>query len=200
MTDPLRGAGRTEAIMRTTLELGQEIGYARLSIEAIAARAGAGKHTIYRRWPSKGALFLDSLLSLHESDLEHPDTGDIVADLRTQIHAAIDLLANPPFGPLYQALVGEAQYDPRVAAALNERFITPQAELTVARLKKAQDQGQLAPDFDLSLAMAILSGPLYFRFLITQEPLTHAYVDRVLQALFTGMGNSSSSPTRPGES
>ncbi|MFC8260679.1 TetR/AcrR family transcriptional regulator [Streptomyces sp. NPDC057291] len=191
MTAPHRGAARTEAIMRTTLELGQEIGYAKLSMEAIAARAGAGKHTIYRRWPSKGTLFLDSLLSLHKSSLDYPDTGDIVADLRTQIHAAVDLLGNPPFGPLYQALVGEAQYDPQVANALNERFIGPQADMTVARLKAAQDQGQLSPAFDLSLAMAILSGPLYFQFLITQEPLTHEYVDRVLHALFTGMGKPS---------
>lgn len=174
--------------MRTTLELGQEIGYAKLSIEAVAARAGAGKHTIYRRWSSKGALLLDSLLSLHESDLDYPDTGDIVADLREQIHAAVDLIGRPPFGPLYQALVGEAQYDPRVAAALNERFIAPQTDKTVARLKNAQDQGQLASGFDLDLAMAILSGPLYFRFLITQEPLTHEYVDRILDALFVGMG------------
>ncbi|MFC8075171.1 TetR/AcrR family transcriptional regulator [Streptomyces sp. NPDC057307] len=191
MPTPSRGADRTEAIMRTALELGQEIGYAKLSIEAIAARAGAGKHTIYRRWPSKGALFLDSLLSLHESSLDYPDTGDVVADLRTQIHAAVDLLANPPFGPLFRALVGEAQYDPQVAAALNERFITPQAAMTVARLRTARDQGQLSPTFDLSLAMSILSGPLYFQFLITQEPLTHAYVDRVLAALFTGMGKPS---------
>ncbi|WP_409235694.1 TetR/AcrR family transcriptional regulator [Streptomyces sp. PA5.6] len=188
MTDSPRGTARTEAIMRTTLELGQEIGYAKLSIEAIAARAGAGKHTIYRRWPSKGALLLDSLLSLHRSSLDFSDTGDIVADLRTQMHAALDLLANPPFGPLYQALIGEAQSDPQVAAALNERFITPQAELTVARLKTAREQGQLSPDFDLELAMAILSGPLYFQFLITQKPLTHAYADRIVDALFTGMG------------
>ncbi|WP_439681296.1 TetR/AcrR family transcriptional regulator [Embleya sp. MST-111070] len=191
MTNPSRGADRTEAIMRTTLELGQEIGYAKLSIEAIAARAGAGKHTIYRRWPSKGALFLDSLLHLHASGLDYPDTGDIVADLRAQIHAAVDLLGNPPFGPLYRALVGEAQYDPRVAAALNERFIVPQAAMTVARLETARAQGQLSASFDLDLAMAILSGPLYFQLLITQEPLTHAYVDRVLDALFTGMGNPS---------
>ncbi|NES31703.1 TetR family transcriptional regulator [Micromonospora terminaliae] len=174
--------------MRTTLELGQEIGYAKLSIEAVAARAGAGKHTIYRRWPSKGALLLDSLLSLHKSSLDYPDTGDIFADLRTQIHAAVDLLGNPPFGPLYRALVSEAQHDPQLAAALNERFISPQAAMTVARLETARDQGQLSPDFDLSLAMAILSGPLYFQFLITQEPVTHEYVDRVLRALFTGMG------------
>ncbi|MFE7358384.1 TetR/AcrR family transcriptional regulator [Streptomyces sp. NPDC057543] len=182
-----RAADRTEAIMRTTLELGQEVGYAKLSIEAVAARAGAGKHTIYRRWPSKGALFLDSLLSMNEPGLDYPDTGDVVADLRKQIHAAVDLLGGPPLGPLYQALVVEAQHDPQVAAALNERFITPQADKTVARLKAARDQGQLSPDFDLDLAMAILSGPLYFQFLIAREPLTHDYVDRVIEALFAGM-------------
>ncbi|GAA3199393.1 TetR/AcrR family transcriptional regulator [Dactylosporangium siamense] len=183
-----RGADRTEAIMRATLELGQEIGYAKLSIEGVAARTGAGKHTIYRRWSSKGALLLDSLLSLHEPGLDYPATGDVIADLRTQIYAAVDLLAGPPFGPLFQALVGEAQHDRQLAAALNERFITPQADKTVARLRAARDQGQLSPDFDLDLAMAILSGPLYFQFLITQEPLTHGYVDRILAALFTGMG------------
>lgn len=183
-----RGVDRTETIMRTALELGQEIGYARLSIEAIAARAGAGKHTIYRRWPSKGALLLDALLSLHGVDLNYPDTGDVIADLREQIHAAVDLLSRPRFGPVFQALIGEAQHDPKVAATLNERFILPQTEKTFARLKTAQEQGQLAADFDLDLGMALLSGPLYYHFLITREPLTHDYVDRVLDALFTGMG------------
>ncbi|MFI6450809.1 TetR/AcrR family transcriptional regulator [Streptosporangium amethystogenes] len=183
-----RAADRTEAIMRTTLELGEEIGYARLSIEAVAARAGVGKHTIYRRWPSKAALFLDSLLSLNTSDLDYPDTGDVIADLRRQIHAVIDLLDRPPVGPLYRALIGEALLNPQVAAALNEHFITPQAEKTLARLKAARDQGQLAPGFDLDPAMDILSGPLYFRALIIQKPLTHEYVDRVIDALFAGMG------------
>ena len=182
-----RGAERTDAIMLTTLELGREIGYARLSIEAVAARAGVGKHTIYRRWSSKGALLLDSLLSLNESGLDYPDTGNVVADLRAQIYAAVDLLGGPPFGPLFQALIGEAQRDRQVAVTLNERFIAPQADRTAARLRAARDQGQVAPDFDLELAMAILSGPLYFQLLITQEPLTHEYVDRVLDALFAGL-------------
>ncbi|MFI9595951.1 TetR/AcrR family transcriptional regulator [Nonomuraea sp. NPDC052265] len=186
-----RGADRTEAIMRAALELGQEIGYAKLSIEAVAARAGASKQTIYRRWSSKAALLLDSVLSLNGPALDYPDTGDIVADLRAQIHSAVDLLAGPPVGPLFRALIGEAQHDPQIAAALNERFIAPQADKTVARLRTARDQGQLAPAFDLALAMAILSGPLYFQLLITMEPLTHEYVDRILDALFAGMG-----PTR----
>ncbi|MFF3665854.1 TetR/AcrR family transcriptional regulator [Microtetraspora malaysiensis] len=183
-----RAADRTEAIMRTALELGEEIGYAKLSIEAVATRAGVGKHTVYRRWSSKGALFLDSLLSLNEAHLDYPDTGDVIADLRQQIHAAINLLDRAPVGPLYRALIGEALLNPQVAAALNDHFITPQAEKTVARLKAARDQGQLSPDFDLDLAMGILSGPLYFQALIIQKPLTHEYVDRVIDALFTGMG------------
>lgn len=183
-----RAAARTDAIMRTTLELAQEIGYAKLSIEAVASRAGVGKHTIYRRWPSKGALFLDALLSMNAPDLDYPDTGDVRADLRAQIHAAVDFLARPPMAPMFRALIGEAQHDPAVAAALNDRFTRPQAEKTAARLEKARDEGQLSPDFDLDLAMEILSGPLYFRFLITRQPLTHAYVDRMLDALFTGMG------------
>lgn len=188
MTNARRsGPDLTKAIMRTTLDLGQDLGYAKLSIEAVAARAGVGKHTVYRRWRSKGALLLDSLLSLSDSALDYPDTGDVAADLRNQIYEAIDVLAGTSHSPL-RALVGEAQHDPGVAAALNERFIVPQANKTVARLKSARDQGQLAPDFDLDLAMAILSGPLYFRLLITQEPLTHAYVDRILDALFAGMG------------
>lgn len=173
--------------MQATLDLARESGYARLSMEAVAARAGVGKHTVYRRWPSKGLLFLDSLLSQNEPDLDYPDTGDVMADLRSQIHAAVDLLGGPPWGPLYRALLGEAQHDPTVAAGLNERFIRPQADRTVARLRTAREQGQLSPDFDLDLAMAVLSGPLYFQLLITQEPLTHDYVDRVLDALFAGM-------------
>lgn len=184
---PDRASDRTELIKQTTLELAQEVGFTKLSIEAVAARAGVGKHTIYRRWPSKGALFLDALLPIDERVLAFANTGDIEADLRTQAYASVDLLGRPPFGPLYQALLGEAQHDPSVAAAHNERFIAPQAQRLRARLKLAQRQGHLAPEFDLDLAMAILSGALYFQFLVTQELLTHNYVDRMFSALFAGM-------------
>ncbi len=183
-----RSADRTEAILRATLDLAKEVGYAKLSIEAVAVRAGVGKHTVYRRWPSRGLLFLDAVLSLHTGGLDHRDTGDVVADLREVMTKAAALLSRPPWGPLYQDLVGEAQHDPEVAAALNRRFIEPQAANTLARLESAREQGQLDPDFDLDLAFEILSGPLYFRFLITQEPITDEYIDRVLRALFAGLG------------
>lgn len=180
-------ADRTQTIMRTTLDLALEVGYAKLTIEGVASRAGVGKHTVYRRWPSKGLLFLDSLLSLNEPALDYPDTGDFAADLRQQTYAAVDLLGTPPWNTLYRALVAEAQHDPAVAAGLNDRFIRPQAEKTVARLRIARDRGQVAPDIDLDLAMALLSGPLYFTFLVSGQPVTHEYVDRVQRALFAGL-------------
>jgi AcrR family transcriptional regulator len=196
MTDPrtTRTDDRAEAIMRAALDLAREVGYAKLSIEAVAARAGVGKHTVYRRWPSRGLLFLDAVLSLNTAGLDHRDTGDIVADLREVMTRAADLLGRPPWGPLYQDLIGEAQHDPEVAAALNRRFIEPQTANTLARLTAARDQGQLAPDFDLDLAFEILSGPLYYRLLITQQPLTHDHIDRVLQAVFAGMSPRPQTP------
>ncbi|WP_433041349.1 TetR/AcrR family transcriptional regulator [Dactylosporangium sp. CS-033363] len=182
-----RADDRTDAIRRAALDLAQEAGFAKLSIEKAAARAGVGKHTVYRRWPSKGLLFLDALLSQHEPAFAFPDTGDIVADLRTQTYAAVDLLGRPPWGPLFRSMLGEAQQDPMVAADLNKRFIRPQEEALLARIRTAMDRGQVSPDLDLDMAMAMLSGPLYFRFLITQESVGHDFVDRMLDMLFAGM-------------
>ncbi|WP_218021292.1 TetR/AcrR family transcriptional regulator [Nocardia crassostreae] len=176
---------RTAAILKVTLDLAQEVGYAKLSIEGIAARAGVGKHTVYRRWPSKGALFLDALLSSIEEDLSYPDTGDVVADLRTQMLSATNVLARPPYNTLYAALVGEAQHDPAIAKTLHERFIEPQARRTIDRLCSAQEKGQLPPDLDLEMALTVLYGPLYFIFLLTPETLSADHVNRLLDTVLT---------------
>ena len=189
MTDrrTTRSADRTEAIMRATLEVAQEIGYAKLSIEAVAARAGVGKHTIYRRWPSKGMLFHDSLLGSLEPAADFPETDDVQADFRQRLHATVDLMAGEPWGPLFQALAGEVQHDPAVAASLNERFFGPLEARSAARIERAQAAGQVAADFDPALAQAMLAGPLYYRFLITKEPVTYEFVDGLVDALFAGM-------------
>ncbi|MFK4088458.1 TetR/AcrR family transcriptional regulator [Kribbella sp. NPDC020789] len=178
---------RTETIMRTTLELAQDLGYAKLSIEAVAARAGVGKHTVYRRWPSKGMLFHDSLMALQTPVAVDADTGDLKTDLRTRMHATVDMMTSEPWGPLYGALLGETQHDPVIAESLNERFIRPLAAKTVEAVRAAQDKGQVAAGFDPDVAMEILSGPIYFRLLVTKEPLTYEFVDRVLEGLFIGL-------------
>ncbi|MEU5159070.1 TetR/AcrR family transcriptional regulator [Streptomyces sp. NPDC020875] len=200
-SDPSRGRpDRTATVLETTLELAKEEGYAKLSIERIAARAGVGKHTIYRRWPSKGAVFLDALLSALRTDLSYPDTGDIVADLRTQMSAARTLLGPDAYGPLYAALVGEAQHDPAIATALYERWLQPLTKGTQNRLREAQEQGQLSPDADLDVVVAVLYGPLYYRFLLVPGSYDDRFVDGVLEAVFTGLRPAPEPTTGKGNS
>src|SRR3954452_824138 len=93
-----RGAARTEELLRVTLDLAAEVGYAGLTIEAVARRAGVGKHTVYRRWPSKAALLLDALSRVWTTDLDYHDTGDVRADLREQFLRSAPALASPPIG------------------------------------------------------------------------------------------------------
>ncbi|WP_242882873.1 TetR/AcrR family transcriptional regulator [Actinomadura litoris] len=184
---PPQSPDRTAVIMRTALDLAREVGYAKLSIEGIAARAGVGKHTVYRRWPSKGALFLDAMLSALQTELAYTDTGDIVDDLRKQMNAARELVGGPDFGPLYAALVGEAQHDPAIAEALYERWVEPITERTRTRLRAAQEQGQLSTEYDLDVIVALLYGPLYYRFLLIPGNYDAAFIDSVLRAAFAGL-------------
>lgn len=187
-TDSARGRpDRTDAVLHATLELALEIGYARLSVERIATRAGVGKHTVYRRWPSKGAVFLDALLSVVRTDLSYRDTGDLAADLAVQMRASHDHLVTGKYGPLYAALIGEAQHDPAIAEALHERWLKPLTDGTRARLRKAQDQGQLSPDADLDVVIAVLYGPLYYRYLLVPGSYDEKFVDSVLESVFSGL-------------
>ena len=90
------------AILTAALDLVEEAGYAKTSVEGIAARAGVGKQTIYRWWPSKGAVLLDALLALSEGDegVEPlPDTGDLAADLKHVLRATVEELGNPATTP-----------------------------------------------------------------------------------------------------
>lgn len=182
-----RDPDRTDAVLRATLELAREVGYPKLSIEGIASRAGVGKHTVYRRWPSKGAVFLDAMLAELETELDYRDTGDVVADLREQMNAAREYVSGPQFGQLYAALIGEAQHDPALAKALHERWLVPLTDRTKVRLRAAKQQGQLREDCDLDLVIALLYGPLYYRFLLIPGEYGPSFVDAVLDAAFTGL-------------
>src|SRR5438105_13230411 len=99
------------AILDAVLALCREEGYAKLSVEAIAARAGAGKGTIYRWWPSKGAVLLEALDREAAVAAAFPDTGDLVADVRSTISDVVRFQADPNLGRPLAALVAEAQQD-----------------------------------------------------------------------------------------
>ncbi|MGB2571650.1 TetR/AcrR family transcriptional regulator [Micromonospora citrea] len=188
--DPARRSERSrQAILRATRELVSEVGYAKLSIEAIATRAGVGKQTIYRWWRSKGAVVFDSFLALSEGadGMALPDTGDIEADLKAVLRATVAEFADPAFEAPIRALNLEIAGDPELAAQYREKLAGPVDEAKKERLRSAQRAGQIAADADLDLALELLYAPLYQRWLLRSGPLTAAYadalVDHALRAL-----------------
>jgi AcrR family transcriptional regulator len=187
--NPARRSQRSrQAILLAAADLVGEVGYGKLTVEAIAARAGVGKQTIYRWWPDKGAVLLDAYLTLVGADqgLTVPDSGDLEADLRLVLGSMVDSLADPVFERRYRALLAAIQDDATLAAALRDRLLKPWLAATTQRLRAAQRAGQIG-DVDLEVAAELLYGPVYYRWLLRTGPISRRYVDAVvamtLQAL-----------------
>ncbi|MFG3614708.1 TetR/AcrR family transcriptional regulator [Nocardia sp. NPDC047654] len=188
MPDTPTAARRSEraraAILAATAQLIREVSYAKLSIEAIAARAGVGKQTIYRWWPSKGAVVFDAML---ESDsgpmgLALSDTGDIAADLRPLLRGSVVALTDPGFESFLRAMYIEIQQDAELAAAYRDRLLLPQRAAVADRLAAAVAAGDLRAGLDLELAVDLLLGPTQMRWSLGLGGLTEAYADAALDA------------------
>jgi AcrR family transcriptional regulator len=187
--DPARRSERSRtAILDATRDLVMKVGYDSMSIEAIAATAGVGKQTIYRWWPSKAAVVLDMWAPDIHQRIDFPDTGDVAADLKTQIKAVMDLGNDPFFGPSFRALVADSQHDEALATQLLDRIFRPRSAACKERLRRGQEAGQLAPDLDLDLAVDLLYGGFYHRYLLRIAPLSHEWVEAIVDAALTGLG------------
>lgn len=152
-----------QAILAAARSLVTEEAYEKVTIEAIAARAGVGKQTIYRRWPSKSAVVFAALLALSEGadgqSVALPDTGDIEADLKLVMRATAREFTDPSFDRLIRALTTEIANDPALAAEYREKLSGPLEEAKKARLRSAQKAGQLDADADLDLVLEVLYAP-----------------------------------------
>ncbi|MFR9774079.1 TetR/AcrR family transcriptional regulator [Nocardia sp. SC052] len=190
----MRAERSRAAILRAAFELYQEQSYNKVTIEGIAARAGVGKPTVYRRWPSKGAVVLDAVIEA-VPPAPFPDTGDIERDLRSWLYGIVDLLADPKRGPLFAGLVGAAQHDHELAAAWRERLYRPTRRENVERLCKAKADGQL-PDLDPDLIIDLLAGPVWFRLLVVGERPTRQLADKALRLVIGASARSAKSEKR----
>ncbi|MEV0647541.1 TetR/AcrR family transcriptional regulator [Phytomonospora sp. NPDC050363] len=179
---PARRSERSrQAILSAATELVAEVGFPKLTIEAIAARAGVGKQTIYRWWPSKGAVVFDAMLSqmAEDGDLSLPDSGDLATDLRLLLRQTVAEMGAPGFQASGRAMTTEIQSDPALATEYRERLLGPNLEATKRRLRSAQEAGQVAADVDLDVAVELLFGPIYYRWLLRLGPLDDDYADKV---------------------
>jgi AcrR family transcriptional regulator len=182
--------GRSEAARIAVLEAADDLlverGFAGVTMEGIAAKAGVAKQTIYRWWDSKTDILFDALTQDASEFFTVPDTGDLGADLRARLRELATFLTATDAGAVARALAGQAQHDPAVAARFGPEFVTAQRALDRQPFLHAAARGELPSGTDIELAIDRLAGPVYYRVLITGQPVTPAYTDALVDLFLAG--------------
>jgi AcrR family transcriptional regulator len=182
-----RSAKVHRAILETALRQVAAVGFRAVSVESIAAEAGVGKPTIYRRWPNKAAVVMDAFLMKLEPGTVFPTKERAIDSLRLQMLSQVKAFRGD-FGGLIKALLGEAQFDPEMADAFRERWIMPRRRKLRTVIEEAMRQGDLRKDIDPELAMDMLYAPIYYRLQIRSGPLSESFVNGLLEQARKGLG------------
>jgi AcrR family transcriptional regulator len=180
------------AILDATTELLSEVGYSQLTIEGVAARAGVGKATVYRWWPSKGSLAIEAV-SRNLSQPTSRATGDIRKDVLVAIERTIEVLARSPQGAVITALTADLVNDPVLAQQFRDQILQPRRSLVLEVIRGAMDRGELPADLDSELLMDIYVGAVFYRVLVSAEPVTDALAEQLVSLIIDG-----THPTKPG--
>lgn len=180
-----RSENAHRSILRSTLKLLRRRGYGDLSIEAIAADAGVGKATVYRRWPTKGALIVDAFAFSIEDELHFLDSGSVYRDMSVQMNEFVRLLQSPR-GCIVAAVIAAGQSDPELMEAFRRRFLRIRRQEAYKTLRRGIERGELPRRLDLDLVLDMLYGAIYMRFLIRHDDLSEAYVNNVCRLALDG--------------
>jgi AcrR family transcriptional regulator len=182
-----RRASAGTAIVDATLELLAERGFQATTIEAIAARAGVGRNTIYRRWTSKEELIADALLAL-TADIDIHEGDDVYALLLEWIRDFVRVFGDPLYGRILPVVLGELQRNPAFARAYAERVVRPRYEALIGILGRAAERGALRPDANLEQIVDLLAAPPFVRVLpVGLPPMPERYAEDLLETIWQGI-------------
>lgn len=170
-----RSLATQEAVLKASLELTQEIGYSKLTMEGLAAKAGVGKQTIYRWWPSKAAVALEAFTQDASSTVAVKLTGNRQADLAAFLSAVFRRM-NGPSGIIFRSLLSEALINPEFSAELYQRYLTSRVEALTTILQ--QQTTRPIPTDTLAQTIEMIYGAIWYR-LIARKPLTPAVASRL---------------------
>ena len=183
---PRRASASTD-ILDAALETLAERGFQAATIESIAARAGVGRNTIYRRWSSKEELIADALQKL-VVDIDLRDGDDIHALLLDWIRDFVRVFGDPLYGRILPAVLGEVQANPVFAQMYAERVVRPRYEALVGILRRAAERGALRRDTDVEQIADLLAAPPFVRVLrIGLPPITEHYAEGLLATIWRGV-------------
>ena len=165
-----RAAVVVAAVRRATLELLEEVGYGRLQLPEVAVRAGVNKTTVYRRWPTKAALVSELLQAMAAEQMPARDTGTLIGDLIAHLEGLVAILRTGTTRTVLKAMIsGELDQSD---AAVREAYFAERFRLSAAIVDRAVGRGELPPGTDARLLIEDACSPVYFRLLITGQPIT----------------------------
>jgi AcrR family transcriptional regulator len=189
--DAPRGPGRPRdqkahtAILMAAIDLTREVGYDALAMDAVAARAGVGKATIYRYWPGREALMAEAVEAIVRL-VPLPDTGTTEGDLLVLMRATMRMYQDPATPPLLSGLIAAMARSPLIADRIRNGFVGVRRAAMREVLRRGIGRGELARETDVELALDLLSGSMLWRSLMggesIDEPYTREVVRRVLRA------------------
>jgi AcrR family transcriptional regulator len=176
-----------QAILDATLALLAEVGFSALTVEGVAQRAGVGKATIYRRWPSKLPLVVEAFGQLPA--LEDVDTGSLVGDLKLMLRSYLQLFRATPLAAVLPSLAGERAHDPELSKLL-EPILRERRQPLRRALERAVARGEIPPDLDLDLAADLVVGPIAVRLFFSGAKLKPEIVDPIVELALRGIGRA----------
>jgi AcrR family transcriptional regulator len=176
-----RGLTSHRAIVEAAASLVARHGYNAVTIEAIAAKAGVGKQTIYRWWPGKAALYAEVYGQLAAPEALRADTGTLAGDLERLLLSLFRIYDATPTKEILAGLVAEAQGDPAALAALRDRLAGPRRDLLLDAVTKGHRRGELRPGIDPEAVVDVLSGAIWFRLLLGHAPLDKRYATQLVR-------------------
>jgi AcrR family transcriptional regulator len=179
---------RRSAIDATLAELA-EGGYAALSLERIARRAGINKTTVYRRWGTREELVLEAMLDRAVERISVPDTGSLREDLLELARSAAANAASPEVAAMARAVAAQAPYDARLAAG-NRRFWAERLAVDAVVVERAVERGEIRAGVVPELVIESVIGPIHLRLLLTGEAIDEAFLVQVVDLVVAGLAPS----------
>ena len=181
-----RSAEAHQAILTAAIALVREVGYDAVAMDAIAARAGVGKATVYRRWSTKEELVAEAIGGIVRA-IPVPDTGTTAGDVLALMRIALGMYADAATGALLSGLVAAMARSAPIAAAVRDGFVASWRDAVRRVLERGVARGDLRARLDAELALDLLFGPLFHRYLLTgqrlDERLARGVVDVALRGL-----------------
>jgi AcrR family transcriptional regulator len=177
-----RDPSRDGVIRAAILRLLADVGYGALTMDAVAAEAGVGKATIYRRWRTKQDLVVDTIADLNREEATAPDTGSLEDDLRILLRRLVSVI-NGPVGAATLSLLSTVPHQPALAQAFRSGPLGVWRSAFDEVWQRAEERGELQPGVSGSLSAEMTSALLVQRWVLTGEPVDDAYADDVLETV-----------------